>query len=186
MKNALCLIASVAVVVASPSFAQGRSGGGNGNGPPMSPPGQMGGAGSSDRAGDIAGQRGDFGRQFGQEQRMTAAQRAEQTRMNVNNYRGQSEQRRAQALQYAQAARGNADLPAKASKEIRSALKSDMESWRETFQVDRKEWQAMRDQWLVDRDTLTPQQWAEQRANWFAARDAWIESQKDWAQIYRR
>jgi len=186
MKKKLILIASVAAMVASPSLAQGRSGGGNGNGPPMAPPGQMGGAGSSDRAGGIAAQRGEFGRTFAQEQRMNATQRAEQTRMNVTRYRGQSEQRRAEALQYAQSARGNANLPAKSSKEIRSALKSDMESWRETFQVGRKEWQAMRDQWLVNRNTLSPQQWAEQRANWFAARDAWIESQKDWAQIYRQ
>ena len=44
----------------------------------------------------------------------------------------------------------------------------------------------MRDQWLVDRKSLTPQEWALQRANWFAARDTWIAKQTAWAQARRR
>jgi hypothetical protein len=44
----------------------------------------------------------------------------------------------------------------------------------------------MRDQWLIDRNSLTAAQWAERRAAWFAARDAWIASQKAWASARRR
>lgn len=185
MRNKLILMVTIAAAVAAPTFSQGRSGGGVGNGPPISPPGQSGGMGSSERAGGIASQRGGFGRDFAEQRRLSAADFAEQRRLDVTNYRGQSEQRKAEALAYAQAARGNRELPGKASKEVRSALKADMESWRDTFNVDRKEWQAMRDQWLVDRETLTPRQWADQRASWFAARDSWIAAHKDWAQIYR-
>jgi hypothetical protein len=32
----------------------------------------------------------------------------------------------------------------------------------------------MREQWLVDANALTGEQWALRRANWFTARDAWI------------
>lgn len=184
MRKQLIILASIAATICSPALAQGRGNGGHGAGPPISPPGQSGGAGSAERAGSIASQRGQFGRDFADQQRLTATQRAEQRRLDVAEYRGQSERRKADALAYAQAARGNRALPASAARDIRSALKRDMEDWRETFSVGRSDWQAMRDQWLVDKDSLTPEQWAVQRANWFSARDAWIASQKEWAQLY--
>ena len=40
----------------------------------------------------------------------------------------------------------------------------------------------MRYQWIVDRKTLTPEQWAQRRADWFAVRDAWIATNKARAQ----
>lgn len=175
-------LAGVAMACATPALAQGRSGGhgggpggGMGAGPPMTPPGQMGaGMGTPGYASDIASQRGQFGRDFAEQQRLQAQQ-----------YRAQAEQRRAEALAYAQAARSGRPLPANAAGKIRSALKADIDAWREAFDVGRRDWQAMRDQWLVDRESLTAQQWAERRLDWFAVRDAWIASQKAWAQARR-
>ena len=66
-------------------------------------------------------------------------------------------------------------------KEIRAELKEDMEQWREAFGIERKAWQDLRDQLLVEEDDLTPEQWAARRAEWFEARDAWIARQQDWA-----
>jgi hypothetical protein len=43
----------------------------------------------------------------------------------------------------------------------------------------------MRDQWVLDRSSLTAEQWAERRAAWFAARDAWIANQKATAMARR-
>jgi hypothetical protein len=44
----------------------------------------------------------------------------------------------------------------------------------------------MRDQWIVDRKSLTPEQWAQRRASWFATRDAWIARNKAYAQSRRQ
>ena len=130
-----------------------------------------------DRAHDIAAQRGEFGRTFAEQQRMNA----DQHRLQAQQYQALAQQRRADAMATAQAARRGARLTDEDGNRIRSALKQDMEAWREAFRIGRSDWQAMRDQWLVDRETLTPQQWAEQRAAWFAARDAWIANQRTMA-----
>ena len=171
-------IACVALAFAGPALAQGHGGGpggGQGAGPPMTPPGQSGGGfGTSNAARDIADQRGQFGRDFAQQQHLTAAQ-----------YQAQAQQHRADALALAQAARNGDRIPASAAGRIRTALADDIDAWRDQFKVDRSNWQAMRDQWLVNRGSLTPQQWAEQRAAWFQARDAWIANQKSWAQARR-
>ena len=151
----------------------GGMGQGMGGGPPISPPGQMGGMGASGRAGDIASQRGQFGRDFAAQQQLTAAE-----------YYAQAQQRRTDAMTLARAARSGAAMPKGTDARIREALKEDMEIWRDSFKVDRKSWQAMRDQWLVDRKSLSPQQWAEQRAAWFTARDGWIANQKQWASAH--
>lgn len=153
-----------------------------GGGPPMSPPGLAGGGmGTSDLARGIASQKGQFGRDFAARQKMSAEER----RAMAAEYQAQAQQRRADAMVWAQAARSGQQLPANASRDIRAAMKADMEAWREAFNVGRTDWQAMRDQWLVDRDTLTPQEWAQRRVDWFAARDAWIASQKAWAMAHR-
>lgn len=175
-------LATAALAIATPGFAQGQSGGhgggpggGAGAGPPMTPPGSYGaGAGAADYAHGIASQQGQFGRDFAAQQKLTADQ-----------YRVQAAQHRADALALAQAARSGAHIPASAAGRIRAALKADIQAWRDEFTVGRKDWQAMRDQWLVDRNSLTPQLWALQRANWFAARDAWIANQKTWARARR-
>ena len=146
-----------------------------GAGPPITPPGQMGGGMSTrDAARGIADQRGQFGRDFANQQRLTPDQ-----------LRAQAQQRRTQAMTMAQAVRGGADLPDSAAARIRAAMKDDIEAWREEFRVGRQEWQAMRDQWLVDRNSLTAEQWAQRRADWFAARDAWIAAQKNAAMARR-
>ena len=86
MRKELLTVAAFAIL-ASPSVgvAQGRGGGpggGQGAGPPMSPPGQMGGGiGTRDLARDIANQRGQFGRDFADQQRLTAQQRSAMYRM---------------------------------------------------------------------------------------------------------
>ena len=48
--------------------------------------------------------------------------------------------------------------------------------------VSRTEWQAARNRWIVDRENLTPAQWAQRRAEWFATRDAWIAANRTRAQ----
>jgi hypothetical protein len=184
MRKSIMTAIAFFALTATPAIAQhgpppgagGGPGGGMGAGPPMTPPGQMGGGmGTSDFAHGIASQRGQFGRDFAVQQHLTPQQ-----------YQALARQHRAEALAIAQAARNGARLPANAGPRIREALKQDIDAWRDQFQVDRRSWQAMRDQWLASRRTMTAEQWAIQRANWFAARDAWIANQKAWANARRR
>jgi hypothetical protein len=193
---ALIAAASTLALVASPAFAQARGGPGGGGGggggmghaggmggsmgagPPMSVPGRtMDPMGS---ARDIASQRGQFGRDFAEQQKMNRAEQAQMMRERVEDYSAKSAERRAEALARRDATKAGAN-PGLSSKELRAEFKADMEAWREAFRVGRKDWQDQRDQWLVDADSLTPEQWAERRAAWFEARDAWIARQKDWA-----
>ena len=82
--------------------------------------------------------------------------------------------RRRQAEQYAAAARSGVPLPGDAAATLRNELRADIEQWRAEFGVSRKEAQAMREQWLVERGSLSAAQWAERRVDWWRARDAWI------------
>jgi len=181
MRKSLLTGACALVLASTAAIAQhgppGGFRGGMGAGPPMTPPGQMGGiggpGGASGYAGDIASQRGQFGRDFAAQRQLTAQQ-----------YQQQAAQHRADAMVLAQAARAGR-VPANAGPRIREALKQDIDAWRDQFQVDRRSWQAMRAQWLSARGTMTAQDWAIQRANWFAARDAWIANQKSWAMARR-
>jgi len=189
MRKLTVALMTAAAIVAGPALAQGRGGGGGnghgagpggmGAGPPMSVPGRS--ADARGTARDIANQRGQFGRDFAEQRRMTQAEQAQLYRDRLNAYRGASDARRADALARAEAARAGRGSKADA----RAALKRDMEEWRDAFQIGRSDWQAQRDQWLLDRDTLTPEQWTQRRADWFAARDAWIARQKAFAQATR-
>lgn len=205
LRKVIITAAFAAALAASPALAQGQSGdhgppdgagggppewagggGGNGGGPPIDPPGL-----SSDpleAARAIAQDRGQFGRDFAEEQRgihqpeLTGPERAEIQRQRAAQYYENAQIRREQAQQYSSAMHHGAQLPRNAAATLRNELKADMESWRDTFTVGRAEWQAMRDQWLVDRDSLTAEQWAQRRLDWFAARDAWIARNRAWAQ----
>lgn len=184
MRN-LLIIAVVSALAATPALGRGgppagvpaRGGGmgaGRGAGPPITPPGQMGlGAGTSDFARGIGDQRGQFGRDFANQQRMTAQQ-----------YQALAEQHKRQALELAAAVRAGAPLPPHAAGRLRQAMQHDLQLWREQFQVGRQQWQAMRDQWLAERGTVSAQEWALRRAAWFAARDNWIAAQRAWAQSH--
>ncbi len=92
----------------------------------------------------------------------------------VEAYLAASERHRAQALAIAQLARCGATLPRGAAQRIREALRFDLVTWRDAFQVGGPEWEATREAWLVERQTLTAVQWADRRAAWFRERDAWI------------
>lgn len=182
-KQLLVAVGCLALATTGAALAQGRGGGaggaglgmGRGAGPPISPPGLAGGGmGTRDLANDIATQRGQFGRDFAAGQHMTAAER-----------QAMAQQHRADAMAMARAVQGGADLPDSAAGRIREALRFDIDAWREQFRVGRQEWQAMRDQWLLDRSSLTAEQWAMRRADWFAARDAWIATQKTMAMARR-
>ena len=74
-------------------------------------------------------------------------------------------------------------LPPHADRDIRNALKDDIDSFRDEFRLGRSEWQALRDQWIADRASLTPEQWAQRRADWFTARDNWIATHRDRVQM---
>lgn len=155
----------------------GGPGGGMGAGPPMTPPGQMGmGAGTAGIAHGIASQRGQFGRDFAQQQ--------QDQHLSPQQYQQMAAQHRADALMLAAAAR-NGTLPTNIGPRIKAALEQDIDSWRAQFQVDRKAWQAMRDQWLASRGTMSARDWAQRRADWFAARDSWIANQRTWASTQR-
>jgi hypothetical protein len=178
MRKSILFVACVMALSTTSAMAHpgGGPGGGMGAGPPMSPPGQAGlGAGTADLARGIGSQQGQFGRDFAAQQHLTPDQ-----------YRAMAAQHRADALTLAQAARNGAKIPANAGPRIKLALQQDIGAWRDQFQVDRKSWQAMRDQWLADRTNLTPQEWAQRRADWFASRDAWIAGQKTWASARRQ
>lgn len=82
--------------------------------------------------------------------------------------------RRQQAEQYAAAAERGVPLPADAALTLRNELAADIDQWRGEFSVGRKQWQAMRDRWLVPLANLTAIQWAQHRVDWWAARDSWI------------
>lgn len=188
-KTTILLFVSIAMTT-SPVLAQGRSGGGGGNpggmgngggmgsGPPMSVPGRSSDANSTAR--DISRQRGQFGRDFAEQQKMTRAEEAKLFRSRAAEYQAESSGRRTEAMALAAAAREGKPVN-QSAKEIRSGLKRDLTEWRDTFRIDRKSWQDIRDKTLADEGDLTPAQWAERRAEWFDARDQWIEKQKDWA-----
>jgi hypothetical protein len=82
--------------------------------------------------------------------------------------------RRLQAEQYAAAARSGVPLPPDAADTLRRELAADIEQWRAEFHVGRNEADAMRSEWLVERDSLSAVQWAQRRVDWWAARDAWV------------
>jgi hypothetical protein len=184
-------------MAAGTALAQGRGGGGppgggQGAGPPMTPPGQAGaGAGTADIARDLGPQRGQFGRDLADEQRLMTGERQEQRltaderRERAEEFRARGESQRAEALELAralaEAERRGDRIPPNAAERLRGALDADLQEWRQAFQVERSEWQRMRDEWLADRDSLTPLEWAQRRADWFAARDAWIANQREWA-----
>jgi len=196
MRKIITIAAFAAAIIATPALAQGQSGEhgpppgvgggppdgagggmGNGGGPPIDPPGL-----SSDpleAARAIAEDRGQFGLDFAQDQRdahqpeLTGPEQAALQRERAAQYYDNAQIRRAQAQQYSQAMRNGAELPPDAAKTLRDELKADMEVWRETFRVGREEWQDLRDQWIADRDSLTPEQWAQRRLDWFVFRDAW-------------
>ena len=94
-------------------------------------------------------------------------------------YLARSERHRAQALALARLARCGAAFPPGAAERLREALRFDLHSWRDAFQVSGPEWQAIRDAWLVERHALTAGEWAQRRAFWFQARDAWIASRQE-------
>jgi len=166
MRKTMIMVAALAALSAGPALAQGRGnggggggmgggpGGGMGAGPPISPPGQstFGDHGASASAREIASQRGEFGRTFAQDRRMTPQER-----------QAFVQERRTLAQQYAAAARAGRALPVNSDRKIRDALSDDINAWRDEFRVGRTEWQAMRNQWIVDRASLTPQQWAQRR-----------------------
>lgn len=196
-KVALFALASLALA-ASPALAQGRGAGGggggghgggmgggmgmgNGAGPPMTVPGHSGDARGT--AQDIASQHGQFGRDFAEQQRTSQADQARMIRDKVDKFTTSSQDRRTQALAMRDAARAGKSV-GESSEEIRAQLKQDMEDWRDTFRVDRKAWQQVRDEMLVDAGTITPAQWAERRAQWFDLRDQWIAKQAAWAQSH--
>ena len=63
---------------------------------------------------------------------------------------------------------------ASSAADIRNSLDQDLKAWRAEFGVSRREWQAMRDTWLVPEASLNASGWAAHRLDWFTARDAWI------------
>jgi hypothetical protein len=59
-------------------------------------------------------------------------------------------------------------------KKIRSAISSDLIAWRKQYDPRRADYGAMRERWLVDEASLSPEAWAKQRLDWLRAQQAWI------------
>ena len=127
---------------------------------------------------DIASQRGEFGREFGAQQRQSQAQQANAIREKLDKYASSTKGSRDEAIARRDALKSGT-RPGLSSAELREAFKDDMEEWRDAFRIGRADWQAQRDQWLVDAETLTPEQWTQRRADWFDMRDAWIAQQRE-------
>ena len=147
-------IGAVAATLASPVLAQSRS---------------MCGA-EREAMAASAGMTVDNAARAVNDQQAPAAANAEQRAAYQENLRV----RRQQAEQYAAAARNGVPLPPDAAETLRRELAADIEQWRAEFAVGRKEAEAMRQAWLVERDSLTAAQWAQHRVDWWAARDAWV------------
>ena len=146
----------------------------------MSVPGQSGNPVGGAR--DIESQRGQFGRDFAREQQ-TRAEDVRRYQTALDRYEKKSRSHRDEALAAVaelKAGRGQG----LSAKDVRDALRDDMEEWRDTFNVGRETWQAQRDQWLSEREGMTAADWAARRAAWFAARDNWIAQQIDWAKSH--
>lgn len=60
------------------------------------------------------------------------------------------------------------------AKKIRSAIRSDFIAWRKQYDPRRKDYDALRDRWLVDEAALSPEAWAKQRVDWLRAQHEWI------------
>lgn len=102
----------------------------------------------------------------------------------VDKYRTETAAQRQNALDIAAQARTNA-LPAGTGARIRDALEADLTFWYNSVPVPKREFDAMRKQWLVPVASLTDQQWAQHRADWFAARDAWLTKRVETARLVR-
>lgn len=100
-------------------------------------------------------------------------------------YRKATDLHRQNALQIAEQARTN-PLPPGSGARIRDALDADLTLWYNSVPVSKRDWDAMRKQWLVPVASLSDQQWAQQRAGWFTARDAWLDKRLQDAQLGRR
>ena len=57
---------------------------------------------------------------------------------------------------------------------IRSAISRDLIAWRTQYDPRRKDYSAMREKWLVDEHSLSPEGWAKQRVDWLRAQQEWI------------
>jgi hypothetical protein len=60
---------------------------------------------------------------------------------------------------------------------IRSAISKDLIAWRTQYDPRRKDYSAMRERWLVDEESLSPEGWAKQRVEWLRAQWNWIAAQ---------
>ena len=85
-----------------------------------------------------------------------------------------ADQRRAEAVSLAERVKKGAEVPPTLVAKVREALEGDIELWRHGYQVDDKQWKAMRARWLSPPDALTPAEWVLWRAAWFDQRDKWI------------
>jgi hypothetical protein len=91
-------------------------------------------------------------------------------------FANQSAGRRAEALAMRDAALAGGQVPMSGA-QIREQLAQDMEDWRKTFNINKAEYEGLRDQILVAENALTARQWADRRAQWFELRDEWIAQQ---------
>ena len=103
---------------------------------------------------------------------------ARERNLTPGDYRARTKLHKESAIACAQSIPSDGSVPEFASKEIRAALSADILEWRDEFHVGRKELQDVQERWLIDRDLLTPWDWAQRRVEWFFFRDAWIANQR--------
>ena len=64
-------------------------------------------------------------------------------------------------------------------KKIRSQVRSDLIVWRKQYDPRSPDYNAMRERWLVEETSLSPEAWAKQRVDWLRAQAAWILANVD-------
>ena len=173
IKSLLVLASGLALVATATALAQVRGG------PPGNAP-RGDGLGTENAERLIESQRNPFDRDLGDRR---AAK--EEPPLERGELRALARERRASAFALARAARSGAHIPASAAARIREALSQDIDAWRAEFDVSRRDWEAMRERWLVDRRSLSAAEWAQHRAAWFLARDAWIARPRELASAER-
>ena len=57
---------------------------------------------------------------------------------------------------------------------IRGQVRSDLIAWRRQYDLRSTDYNAMRERWLVEEGSLSPEAWAKQRVDWLRAQATWI------------
>ena len=111
----------------------------------------------------------------GADDRLTAGASGWARKVDANGHMSEASYRAELAQQIARAEQMvGKPLTERDGKKIRSAIQSDLIAWRKQYDPRSPEYKAMREQWLAEAGSLSPEAWAKQRVDWLKAQEAWI------------